>query len=352
MSSVIGLDIGSSHIKAVELEKKDGESVLTRYAVVPQKKFFSDVGFWEMDDVKAAGKILKDFLHDYKFTAEKIVAVIPESLTFSRVLLMPVLEGKELTEAINIEARQNVPYPTEDLYLKYEVLSPINKKHNAKGKKMKVLIVAVRKKNVDRYLKIIEASGKIPVGIEPSSISTVRALINGPSFELPTLIVNLGYQNTEFYYVVDRKFVYARSIGFGVSSIIKAIGANLNVSHIKAIQYLYAYGLKRNVLDGNLFEIIKPGVNVLGSEIAKSERYIHSRDIFSSKDGISQVRRIIFTGGGALIPDLIGFMPEFTDSEISLANSWESVNIKKVSNVSDLDRASPLFSSAIGAALK
>jgi len=350
MPNVIGLDIGTSHIKAVEIEKKEDQFILNRYAVVPQKRVFADVGFWEMDDVKEAGKLLKSFLSDYKFTAGRVVAVIPESLTFNKILTLPILKGKDLDEALKIEAKQHVPYPVEELYLKYEILSKALKFED-EGK-MKLLLAAVRKKNIDRYLKVIENSSKLPSGIEPSSVSTVRSLINGPSFDLSTLIINVGYQNIDFYYVVDRKFVYARTVGFGISSIIKAISVNLNVSNTKAIQYLYTYGLKENALDGKLFKIIEPGIGVLISELEKSERYIMSRDVFTSKDGNNVVRRILFTGGGALIPNLLGFMPRFTDAEIALANTWVSVNIKEVSNYSELDRVGPLFSSAVGAAMK
>ncbi len=351
MSQVIGLDIGTSHIKAVELNKVKDEFILTRYAVIPQKKIFNNTLFWDMEDIDKLAKLLKNFLSDYKFTADKIVPVIPESLTFSKVLVMPVLKEKELQEAINIEAKQQVPYPLDDLYLKYDVLTPPTKSHSDR-KKMKLLLVAIRKRNIDRYLKIIEKSNRIPVGIEPSSISTVRSLINGKAFDLPTLIINLGYKNMEFYYVVDRKFVYARTVSFGISSIIKAIMVNLNISQTQATEYLYTYGLKQNELNGKLFEVIKPAVGVLVNELEKSERFITSRDIFRSNEGINQIRRIVFTGGGALIPELLAIMPQFTNAEISLANTWVSINIKKVVNVSALDRFGPLFSSAVGAAMK
>lgn len=350
MPNLIGLDIGTSHIKAVEIETKDNQSVLTRYAVVPQKKIFADVGFWEMDNVKDAGKLLKEFLSEYKFTANNVVAVIPESVTFNKVLTLPILKGKELDEALKIEAKQHVPYPVEELYLKYEQLTTTHKTKN--NGRMKLLLVAVRKKNIDRYLKIIESAGKIPSGIEPSSVSAIRSLINGPAFDLSTLVVNIGYQSIDFYYVVDRKFVYARTVSFGLSSIIKAISVNLNISNTKAIQYLYAYGLNKKYLNGKLFSIIEPGIGVLASELEKSERYITSRNIFNAKDGTNMVRRVLITGGGALIPDLLSYVPAFTDAEVLLADAWTSVNIKNVTDVANLDRAGPLFTSAVGAALK
>jgi len=169
---------------------------------------------------------------------------------------------------------------------------------------------------------------------------------------MTTLIVNIGYRNMELYHVVDRKLVYARTVNFGLSSIIKSISVNLDISPTKAIQFLYTYGLKKDALDGKLFDIVNPGINVFGSELEKSIRYITSRDIFNAKDGTNLVKRIVFMGGGSMIPNVLTIMSDFTSAELSLANSWGAVNIQDVTNVSALDKASPLFSVAVGAAMK
>lgn len=350
MSSLIGLDIGSSHIKAVELEKREKDFLLKRYAAIPTNKIIGEEDFWDIGDLHNSANSLKDFLAEYKFEAEDVVVVIPQTLTFSKAVKMPILKDIDMQEAITLSANQHIPYPISDVYLKSGIIREF--KDDKDSGFADILLVAIKKSYVDRYLRIIGLMGKNPYGIEPSSVSVVRSLVNSDAFDQPTLIVNFGHKSIEFYYVVDRQFVYARSVNFGVSSIIRAISTEFNISLIQGTHYLYSYGISKEALEGRLYEVLSPAMDVIATEIERSEMYIKTRDIFKSKNGINQVKRMVFTGGGALIPDLLAKIPEFTEAEVQLSDSWISVDISQVTDFSSLDRASPLFSAAVGAAMK
>src|SRR3989344_5625722 len=109
-NSVLGLDIGTSHIKAVSLEYiKDHNPKLVHYAIAPSQQLASKLESGEDSDIESVSEFLIKFLEEQGFTDTKVVGVLPEHKVFSKVISMPHLKGREFKEAIEWEAQQHIP---------------------------------------------------------------------------------------------------------------------------------------------------------------------------------------------------------------------------------------------------
>ena len=374
-NTVLGLDIGTSHIKAVSIYREKNKNTLLRYAIGPSLGLATKIASESEIDNIAASEILKNFLTDNGFQDTQAVAVIPEQRVFSKVISMPNVGKLDFKQAIEWEAEQHLPQALAEVYLKYT----IQKEHSNSNKVEKknsvlvdvknllsmktatpqvksestvdVLLVSVQRGYVDRYLSVINRSGLAPLGLEPTSISAIRSVLNDET-NVPTIIINLGYTNTDFYFCVDNNLRFVRPISLGVSSAIRLISEALDVSPVQANEYLYTYGLQTNALNGKIREIIMPVMRMLMEEFEKSKEYIESREALFGDEEDRRVRRIMLMGGGVLIPDIMVYLIQNISVEVEIADAWKSLDISLVGDSKTMDLFRPLFVAAVGAGLK
>lgn len=391
-NTVLGLDIGTSHIKAVSIYREKYKNTLLRYAIGPSNGLLNKIASESEIDNIAASEVLRNFLDENGFQDVQAVAVIPEQKVFSKVITMPAIDNKDFKHAIEWEAEQHLPQALSEVYLKYTIEKKRgNKKNelkdhgqkeenksavllNAKDKYIKkainlfslnglnqpknknesiidVLLVSVQRSYVDRYLSVINRAGLAPLGLEPTSISSIRSALSD-DVNVPTIIINFGYTNTDFYFCVNNNLRFVRPIALGTSSSIRAISEALDVSPIQANEYLYIYGLKENLLNGKVREIIMPVMQMLVEEFEKSKEYIESRGSLFGDEPDKRVRRIVLMGGGALIPEIMVYLIQNVSVEVEMADAWKSLDISLVSDSKTMDTFKPLFVAAVGAGLK
>ncbi|PIR42381.1 hypothetical protein COV25_02990 [candidate division WWE3 bacterium CG10_big_fil_rev_8_21_14_0_10_35_32] len=388
-NTVLGLDIGTSHIKAVSIYREKNRNTLLRYAIGPSFGLATKIASESEIDNIAASEILKNFLDENGFKDTQAVAVISEQRVFSKVISMPNIENnKDFKQAIEWEAEQHLPQSLSDVYLKYTIQKKNSSKKEKEQKEEKtstvllgtkdkyikkaidflsltnntsqnktestidVLLVSVLRGYVDRYLSVINRAGLAPLGLEPTSISSIRGSILTGEVNVPTIIINFGYSNTDFYFCVDNNLRFVRPISLGTSSAIRAISEALDVSPIQANEYLYTYGLQRDLLNGKVSEIIMPVMRMLIEEFEKSKQYIESREALFGEEPDKRIRRILLMGGGALIPNIMVYLIQNISVEVEMADAWKTLDISLVGDLKTMDQLKPLFVAAVGAGLK
>ncbi len=165
---IVGLDIGFSTIKVLQIEPTGKKLRVTGYG---------SCGF-DSDNIKD-GVILdpeklaksahelfqKHIIGD--ISTRRVAVGIPSSRTFTRIMTLPIMKAKEQAEAVKQEAEQYIPIPVDQLYLDYEVISQTEEEQE-------LLVVAAPKKLVDSYLHLVHILGLEPVAFEPSTKSTSR----------------------------------------------------------------------------------------------------------------------------------------------------------------------------------
>ncbi len=364
--NILGIDIGTSHIKAVSIEREKSNKLL-RYSVGPSRGMAQKLLSESQHDIKELAEYIKEFLLEEGYISTKAIAVLPDHKVFTKVITMPVIGGKEFEAAVRWEAEQHLPHQLSDIYLKHTILKQyggdakkttelLGKLTGKKGEKkadgvMEVLLVAAPKSTVDKYLSLLNKAGLEPIGLEPSSLSTIRSTMVS-DISVPTIIVDFGYNNVNFYLAVNNTLRFVRTINFAVSSIVRIISQELDVSPTQAAEYLYTYGLKDDELSGKIKEIILPVIKIIVDELKKSQDFVEKRPALMGDTHYKNIKRIILSGGGALIPNLIVYMIQEINTEVEYANPWESVDISSIKGDNKLDDYGPLFAAAVGAALK
>jgi len=339
MQSILGIDIGSHSVKLIELSK-DGTAFTLLAAgsmPTPLKTQSSNL----LIDEQALGHLLKQLVKETGAKSREVAVALPEAQVFTRVIEMPALSTQELASAIRWEAEQYIPLPLDQVNMDYTVVSDGK---DTVGGKMEILLVAAPKALTDRYMAILEMAELLPISAETDIIASCRALIRSVPNVSNTMIVSFGGQTTDVAIMRHGVICFTRSMSAGGDALTRAIAQSLEFSMLQAEAYKKTYGLEKKILEGKLFEVEKPVMETIIGELKRAIGY------FEEKYKGEHIGVIILTGGNAKLPGLVAYMAETLGIESQVANPW--LGIKKDGRFAVLNNEGPLFSVAVGLALR
>jgi type IV pilus assembly protein PilM len=172
--SIVGLDIGSSSIKAIELKRSKGEIVVTHLGVEP---LASDIVVDSMivDSGSVSSAISKIFGEHGIKTKNVATSVSGHSVIVKKISVQPMSEG-ELAESITTEAAQHIPFDIADVNVDFDILNP-----DDPGPQMDVLLVAVKKDKILNYTNVLSLAGKSPAELLRIQLPAAPRFHGGPA---------------------------------------------------------------------------------------------------------------------------------------------------------------------------
>lgn len=338
----VGIDIGASSIKAVALSLKEKPPRLISLGQVtsPQPGIISDSDL----DLEAVASAIKNLIAQLKPPERKVVIALPESRIFTRVIYdLPYLTDDELGQAIRYAAEEFVPMPIQQVNLNYQII--FRSPQKGPQSRTVVFIVASPKNIVEKYLRVMNMAEVKPIAIETELIAASRALVGSNPFSPVTLIIQLGATTTDFAIVSDGLILLTRSISTGAIALTRSIAQSFNFELIQAEEYKKVYGLLEDQLEGKLYQVLKPIIDVILSE---ARRVIQSHEIQNPQKA---VKRVVLTGGGAKLPGLVVYLANSLGLEVQEADPWFSIN-KDPNLKTKLVADAPLYTIAVGLALR
>ena len=338
----VGLDIGFSSIKVVVLSHEQNPPKLLSlgHIATPQPGMISDADL----DLEAVAKAIKNLIEEVNPPTKDVVAALPESKVFTRVIYdLPYLSDEELSQAIRYAAEEFVPMPIKDVNLYYQIIYRSPKKE-PKARTI-VFVIASPKTLIDKYIRVLQAADLKPIALETDMIASSRSLVSFNAFSPTTLLVQIGASTTDFAVVSEGVILLTRSIATGGVAFTRAIAQTFNFEVIQAEEYKKVYGLLEDQLEGKLYESLKPIIDVIAAE---SKRVILSHE---SQNKNRPVKRVVLTGGSAGLPGLVKYFTDFLGLEVQEADPWVGVSVDP--NIkSKLTSDGPFYAVATGLALR
>lgn len=341
MSSVrVGLDIGFSNIKVVALShaKKPAKLISLGMISAPVPGMTSDADV----ELEAVAVSIKKLLSAAKIEEKEVVAALPESKVFTRVIDdLPYLADAELPSAIKYASEEFIPMSMNDVNLNWQIL--YRDKEN-KGRTI-VFVVASPKNLINKYLKVFTMADLKPLALETEIIAGTRALVGNNPFSPTTLVIQMGSTTTDFAVVSKGIILLTRSISTGGNSLTRAIGQQFSFESMQAEEYKKVYGLVAEQLEGQVFKTIKPIIDIVLDE---TRRVIQAYQI---KNPSNPIKRVVLSGGGAKLPGLVIYFANGLGLEVQEADPWYFV-AKEKSLTNQLAQEAALYSVAVGLALR
>ena len=326
--SILGIDIGSTSIKIVQLTHADGKHLLDTYGTVDVA---FDVDQRKEENIQKTVTVLKALMEKAGVTTKKVMASLPTSVVFTTVIDLPKMREDELQNAVEFEAKKYVPLPLEEVTLSW-VAAPSDDPD-----KNRVLITAVPNNILKGYVRIFELANLQPQAMEIESLSLMRALVDSES--PATLLVDLGAKTTHLDIIEQGNLMLTRTIPVGGDTITQKISSSLNISVARAEQFKKEFGMNESSV---IPEMIKPVLAGIKQEIAQVQ------SIYSARN--KSFDKIVLVGGGANLPGFAAFLSDLGPKVIQGDPLSKITYNPQLSPI--LKQASSSLSVAIGLALR
>ena len=335
-----GLDLSGDSLKVFEFGEKGSGMAVKGFAnvLLPKGLMNGDI----IADRDTFNRLLQQTLDKPQFGrlgTKKVVASLPESKSFVRVIQIPKMSDAEAENAVPFEAENFIPLPIDQVYLDWQKLGDA-------GDKMNILIIASPKDFVDNFLTILEKSGLTAVALEVESQSCHRVLVN-PALGETSLIVDISSFRTSLIMVEDGNLQFTSTIPIAGNSFTESIARTLGVSSSKAEMIKLKVGIANTVEYPNIKTALLPVLNNLEAEIKNILK-------FHNEHSGKAVNKIILSGGSAQLANLLDFLkPEFGEIpglSVELGNPWQ--NIKNMSAAPLAAGEALSYTTAIGLALR
>lgn len=337
--SAFGLDISGSSFKLMQLEGQAKNMTVKAYTdvAVPKALIVNDV----VTDQKNFLTLLKQNLDRPQFGrlgTNYVVASLPESKSFVRVIQIPKMSNSEADNAVPFEAENFIPLPLDQVYLDWE-------KIGEDGGKMNVLMVAAPKEFVDSYMDLLEKAGLKPAALEVESQSCRRAVLLPDSRET-VLLVDMEAFRSSLIMIENGNLQFTSTIPIAGNSFTESVAKALGVSMAKAEEIKRKVGISNTAEYPNIKTSLLPVLGNLEAEIKNILK-------FHGEHSTRQVERILLSGGSAKLKNLAEYLGQQMAgsgvARVELANPWLNVGNQKQALYQE---GSLSFVTSIGLALR
>ena len=341
--SVIGLDISSTSVKAIELSQTGSGYRVEHHGVEPLPA--NAVTEKVISDVDAVGETIRKVIKKSASKAKRCSLAVAGSAVITKVITMPSsLNDRDMEAQIQIEADQYIPYALEEVNLDFNVLGETE----GNPETVDVLLAASRSENVEMRVAAAEAAGISPivVDVEAYSIENVYPLL---SDQVPNQgqdktvgILDIGATMTSLSIIQDGQMIYTREQPFGGKQLTEEIMHQYGLTYEEAGLAKKEGGLPDNYVS-DLLEPFKQ------SAAQQANRFLQ---FFYSASQHSAVDHILLAGGCASIPDLDENIHNELGIPVTIANPFNNVSLGSKINPQALGNDAPALLIACGLALR
>lgn len=356
--SVLGIDIGSSAIKIVQIKKHNGQAVLETYGELALGPYAgATIGQSVSLPADKIATALTDLMaeKEVNITTSKCGISIPFASSLMTVIEFPQVSQKQLAVMVPLEARKYIPVPISEVMLDWSIIPRTEVKiedhpegfalaqsglANANIPKIDVLVVAIHNDTIARYKEIVTRAGLDAGFFEIEIFSTMRAVLDETLS--PVMIMDMGSASTKLY-VVERGIIKSsHTINRGSQDITTTISKSMGITLEEAeIMKREAGALGP---DKNLTDIITLNLDFIFEEANRTL-------LAFEKKYNKAVSKVILIGGGAALKGLADLAKNSFKTEVMAGNPFG-----KIATPAFLERVlretGPEFAVSVGIALR
>jgi len=312
---LVGLDIGSSAVKAVELKtggKGGAEYQLVNIGVEPLPPEAIVDG--AIMDSGAVIDAIQRLFQQQKIKSSDVCTGVSGNAVIVKKISLPQMSPEELSESIHWEAEQYIPFDIQDVAIDYEVIE------GGGGGNMDVLLVACKKDKISDYTSVISQAGKSPaiVDVDVFALQNCYEINYGSDPGRVIALLNVGASIMNINIVKGGASVFNRDIAVGGNQYTDAIQKDLNLS------FDQAESLKRGGrVEGAAVENLPPILQAVSENIALEVQ--KTFDFFKATSQEDRIDRVFLSGGTSKVQGLRDLIAERFDAGVEIMNPFNNV---------------------------
>lgn len=340
--AVVGLDIGTSSLKLVELLDRKKRIELVTYASANIPNLLLNPAGEEDDSIRQLASVITRMFDSAGVSTDVVVAALPSSIVFSTVLMLPDIADADMDNAVHFAARDIVPDNLEDLVLGWSrvgkpphmdgdesaeeekpavpAMAATEKKEGAAAvvanKTVPVFMTAAPKAIVTRYTKLIELLKLNLFALEVETFPLVRSLLNAA--QGTAMIVDIGNKVTTFHVIDSGTVRVSHSIDFGGENFTQAIMDAAKVSQDDAEELKVLHGLT-----GDSAPAVRLAMEKATDRLLQQAKQII--DLYTRKNA-RPFSKTVLIGGGANLKGLSEKWASTAGHTVTIGNPWKGLS--------------------------
>lgn len=341
--AVVGLDIGSSAVKAVELKAAGKGYRVSAVAAEPVPP--DSIVDGAIIDATAVAEAIRRLFENKAFKTKDVAASLSGNAVIVKKISLPVMTPAELSESIYWEAEQYIPFDIQDVNLDYQILDT---KNGGDGGTMDVLLVAAKKEKIADYTGVIAQAGRVPVVVDVDAFALQNAFEVNYGLELDRVVVllNAGASAININIVSGGQSVFTRDISMGGNAYTEALQKELNLPFESAEHVKKGVPAEAVTFDDALPVIRAVTENVL-LEIQKTF------DFYKATAASDRIDRILLSGGASRVEGFAAALEERFGCPVEPFDPFRQIGLDAAKlGVSDIDGLAPTAAVAVGLALR
>jgi type IV pilus assembly protein PilM len=339
----MGLDIGSSAVKAIELKPSGKGFRVTAFGIEPIPP--DSIVDGAIIDGGAVADAVRRLFANSQFKAREVAASLSGNSVIVKKITLPAMTGQELAESIYWEAEQYIPFDIQDVNLDYEVLTPAGVDNQGT---MDVLLVAAKKDKIGDYTSVITQAGRTPVVVDVDAFALQNAYEVNYGFEPGTTValLNAGASATNINILHGAQSVFTRDISMGGNAFTEAVQKELNLPYESAEQLK-----KGQDVDGATYEDARAVLRAMTDNVLLEVE--KTFDFFKATAANDRIDRIMLSGGASRVEGFAESLRERFGTEVEQFDPFRQValDVKKV-GIDNPDEFAPVAAVAMGLALR
>jgi len=349
--SVIGLDIGSSAIKLVELKQKGDKVELITYGTL-------ELGPFASGEMGGVVKLPQEKIIEAVKTAFTAVGVlaskggitIPIKSSLVVTIDIPKVAENKLDTVIPYEARRYIPVPPSEVNIAWSIISMPEARSMAttagvekKVETIKVLVAAIHNTTISSYQEIATGVGLTPSLLEIETFSAIRSIFGNTQGTFA--LCDMGSEVTKIVIIGHGSIAVSHSIDRGSWALTQSLAQTLNISLTEAEKVKRKEGLSGNYNGTPLEGIMKADIDYI---VGEAGRVIDDYEKKQSK----KIEKVVFIGGGASLRGFLEKAETRLNHPTSIGNPFAPMELPTPILANKLKEAGPEYAVSVGVALR
>ena len=344
--AVVGLDIGSSAVKAVELRPAGKTYKVAAFASEPVPA--DSIVDGAIVDAAAVADAVRRVFERKTFKTKDVAVSLSGSAVIVKKITLPVMTEAELGDSIFWEAEQYIPFDIQDVNLDYQILNSAAAAPNEQKDTMEVLLVAAKKEKIADYTGVIAQAGRTPVVVDVDAFALQNAYEANYGLEPQQVVVllNAGASAININIVNGDQSVFTRDISIGGNAYTEALQKELNLAFDQAEQ-----AKKGLPVEGVSAADVAPVLHAMTENVLLEIQ--KTFDFFKATAASDRFDRIVVSGGASRVDGFTNGLRERFGTPVEAFDPFRKVAFEPQKfGVTDPDNVMPAAAVAVGLALR
>jgi len=338
------LNLGSQRLSGAIFSKSGGDLVLKRYEFVDMPGD-PTVDATRIPQLKIG---LQELASRLKIKGSAVWYAVAGHTVFNRFVKLPPVQDDRVAQIVEFEARQNVPFPINEVVWDYEFSSE-------GGVETEVVLVAMKSDALNEINDQVVESKLATAGVDVAPLALYNAFrYSYPDVDEPAVLIDLGARSTNMVFVEPGRF-FIRNFLVGGASITSAVSKEFSIGFAEAESQKINRGFIAP--GGAVQEHEDPEIAALSKVIRNAASNLHTQvmrtiTFYRSQQGGAQPRRVFITGGGALLGNMISFLNEKLKLPVEVFNPLRGVQLDRSLKPDVAAADAPFLGELVGLALR